>query len=484
MSTIIYLSNQTMQFVVGTPGVKKVEVKEFFEVQAPEGSVINGIFMDTEAFVGFLKNLWKERKLPNKDVYLVVNSTKFIGRAVDLPNLNDAKTFEYIQREFADMEQAENSIFAYVPLPSEDKNLRRVYAEGIEPDYLKEYVEVFEEAGVTLKGIVSGEGSIITLADHTIGQAHRTFVLQIAGKMTLTTILWVNGTFSYYNSVRCFHEKGSEDYAIDLARSVSQIKQFMMAHQIEYPLECIVLAGIDDAYYSTCLEALMMQGIQENIESFSKQCGPAIAFNGDAGESIFAISGLFNGGKNQNYLNRYKKTTKKSKLPKVGKSGKIIFATAAVMLIALGITFAIHSQKKAELKKLTDYNESLDVIFGVAEYNAYLSRNSFLVEQHNAIKNVDENLDTYPIGSKKIEQIIEKCALGYATVEMKSFDADAGVVNFTAKAEDVEKINQFITRLLGQEVFNDIDYTGYNYNAGEELWDINMICTLSEAAGK
>ena len=43
MSTIVYLSNQQVQVVTGSPGKAKIRIEQSFEAQAPEGSIINGI---------------------------------------------------------------------------------------------------------------------------------------------------------------------------------------------------------------------------------------------------------------------------------------------------------------------------------------------------------------------------------------------------------------------------------------------------------
>ena len=85
MSTIVYLSNQQVQVVTGSPGKAKIRIEQSFEAQAPEGSIINGIVMDTEAFAEFMKEFFRMNKLPTKDVTLVVNSSKFVGKTIEMP---------------------------------------------------------------------------------------------------------------------------------------------------------------------------------------------------------------------------------------------------------------------------------------------------------------------------------------------------------------------------------------------------------------
>ena len=48
MNTVIYLSNQQIQVVVGSPGERKVVIEKSYTVDAPEGSIINGMIMEQE----------------------------------------------------------------------------------------------------------------------------------------------------------------------------------------------------------------------------------------------------------------------------------------------------------------------------------------------------------------------------------------------------------------------------------------------------
>jgi hypothetical protein len=81
-------------------------------------------------------------------------------------------------------------------------------------------------------------------------------------------------------------------------------------------------------------------------------------------------------------------------------------------------------------------------------------------------------------------QLIDTCASNYVTVQFGSFDADSGRVILTAEAENVDDINKFIRELNSQDIFQKVDYTGYSYDTTAKLWDINVTCTLTEAAGR
>ncbi len=484
MSTVVYLANQQIKVVTGTQGNKKIVVNEYYAGDAPDGSIINGMIMDMELFAGFLRDFWAQNRLPVKDVILVINSTKFVGKTIEMPALNDRKTLEFIEREFADVRRDDDFLYGHIQISSENK-MKKLYVEAIYPDFIKDYIEIFSEIGVKLSGIYSGESSLIGLISMTTGKKYKTFIIQIADRMTLTTLLWVNGGFYYFNSTRCFHEQGTEDYANDIAKSVSQIIQFMQAHQIEYPLESVVLAGINASAFPLYREAIYSQGVQANIEIFDD--GSIQYNNVDIQNALQPASGLVQNGKWQNYYTLFHHNSKHTKKPGEERSvaGFVaIGVSLAVMLIGLGAAYTMKLIKKNELEKIKEYNENPITMMDVARYDVLLQRNSFLLAQYNAINDIDENIYTYPVGNNVVMNKITECAGKYAEVTFESFQAEQGNIVISASSDTVDNINIFIKNLMSEDIFSRIDYTGYTYDDSDGLWDIHVSCELAESAGR
>ena len=479
MSTVIYLANQQVQIVTGNSNGKKITINQSYTLDAPEGSIINGIVMDADSFIGFLRETWVSLRLPAKDVIVVINSSKFVGKNIEMPVLKDSKTLEFIEREFTDINKGDSYCYGYIPLAVEGKT-KRVYAENIPTDFIKDYLDIFTEAGIKVKAIYSGESSIINFVAQTAGKKYGTFILEIADRMMITTLLFVNGAFYYFNSTRCFHEQESEEYAQDMARSASQIIQFMQAHQIEYPLETIILAGVNPLNIYTYSEAILQQGIQAPVQIFSDD---KIQAGVDIQNSIHATSGLISTGKFQNFLTLFRTSKKKDEEKTGSKAGMfIIIGAVAVMLIALAAAFTVKILKQRELKEAEEANQSMAM--QVTWYDMVVAENTFISAQYNSIVGLDENIYTYPVCNTEVRNLINKCAGNYAEVSFESFDADSGVVSFTATSGTVDEINLFIAELNKQDIFNSVDYSGYSYNEGTENWDIHVNCTLAESAGR
>lgn len=487
MSTVVYLANQQIQIVSGMSGKNTISVKQSYTLQAPEGSLINGIIMDPGLFISFMTETWKQYALPAKDVYLVINSTKFLGRSIEMPVMKDKKRADYIAREYAEMGRDEDMIFSYIHIDSLDNKMEKVYAEGIEPEFISEYIDIFAEIGVKLAGIYSGESSLITFTEKTAATQNKTFVLIVADAMTLTTLLWVNGSFYYYNSSRCFQEPGTMEYAADIAKSVSQLSQFMQANQIDYRLENIQIAGVNPNDVDMYQEAMRDRGIDILVRVFQFATG-GLLIDPNLQNYLHAVAGLYNGGKGENFiLQLNNKKNKKEDVVKDVDTSKalitvgIIFAVMLLITIVLALLTAI---QKNELNAIEDYNNSPNVIMQTTEYDMLMGRNEYLTMQHDAITKVEEDLSTYPCGNTTVLQVFELCAFGYANVEYLSFDANEGTIEIKAMAPNVDDINKFIRELSEKDVFNRIDYTGYTFDNETQMWNINVTCTMAEAAGR
>lgn len=486
MRTVIYLANRQIQVLVGKAGNRKISVDRYLTCDAPEGTVINGMIMDTEGFVDFLKEYWKQHSLSTKDVILVSNSTKFVGQTIEMPYMNDRRTLQFIKREFADIDRNEDKLYGFSRLKGAPKHMQRVYAESVSPDLVREYMEIFEAAGIRLRAICSGESSIIKLVGMTLATQYDTFMLQIAGSMTLSTVLFTNRTYTYYNSVRCFHEQGTEDYAQDIARSVSQLRQFMQANQMENELEHLILAGIDPADLELYIQGIRAMGINIAVKIFSAPDSIGGLEAANAQHFLFAASGFIDNEARSNYV-KIMQHRKKGKKESVDKSGYVVIGITAAVMLAGWLASALYAaERKNALQEVLDYNNSILTQAQLSSYDELTERNSFLVGQYASIANINENLETYPWLTSAVIQIIEQCGAAYdMSISITSCNADTGTTNMvvTTKGDDVRKINAFIHELSAQPAFYDVSYTGYSYQSNG-TYSVNVTCTLAEAAGR
>ena len=485
MSVSVFLSNQIVQIAVGTRG-KKGSVKNIYTALAPEGSIINGIVMDQEAFVSFLRQFWSVNTIPTKDVYLIVNSNKIAGKNVEVPVMNEKKTLSYIMREFSDMqrEEAENTI-AYAPLGQDKKSkIRKTYAEIAQKDQLAEYLQIFDEAGIELKGIVSSESSIIGYAAQTLAPKYGSFVLQIENGNLVYNVLFVNGEYKYYNSVRCFNEYGTPEYYNDCVRSLSQLSQFMQVEKIQGGIERILIAGFNNPNTEAYKSALYNAGIDAPVDILNPAVSSDNRLNFEAQKALFAVSGLYDQGKYSNFLNHFSaKEDSKSVDPRLKGRLITIFGTLIAMLVIFGVCLTLRLILESRYDELKSFNNSATTKMQVAEYDAAVEERDALVNKYSSINNVVETVESYPVCTDEIIDVLEETARGYANIEILSFDAEAGQVTFSAKSDEVQDIYKYIDKLLAEDIFRSVDHTGYTLESDGQ-YDIHVTCTLVESAGR
>ncbi len=486
MSVSVYFSNQIVQVAVGKRG-KKGTLQTVYSSVAPEGCIINGIVMDPEVLGNFLNEFWVLNNIPKKDVYLVVKSNKIASKTLDVPILDKKKTFGYITREFSDMqrEEEENTI-AYTKLSRDAKKKKiKIYAEMAPKEQLREFINIFSNMGIALKGIISAEGSIIGYVKSTMAKGNGTFILQVVNGNLVSNVLIVEGDFTYYNSVRCFNDVGTPEYLEDLARSLNQLQQFMSTQKITAPIERVYVAGTEKADLSAYNYVVSNQGVNAPCELVNAGIADS-NLNFLAQRALFAYSGLFDQGIESNFLTNFdmKKEDSKALDPDMKKRVIKIVATLAVMLILFGFFLTKRLIAQSKYDELHSYNTSPTTTLKVLEYENAVADRDAMQNKYNSINTVIDTIDSYPVCTDEVIEVIEETAKGYADIEILSFDADTGHVAFTAKSKVVGDIYKYIDRLLSEKIFMSVEHTGYTLEEKTNYYNIRVECILAPSVGR
>lgn len=487
MSVSVYFSNQLIQIAVGSRG-KKGTLKSVYTTTAPEGSIINGIVMNAESLGRHIRQFWEAQNIPKKDVYLVVNSNKIAGKSIEVPSLSDKKTLAFIMREFSDMQREDDeNTLAYISSGyDKKKKINKLYAEMAPKDQLREFMAIFADMGIVLKGIISSESSIIGYAQKNIAQTCKNFVLQIINGNLVSNVLFADGEFKYYNSIRCFNEPGTDEYLDDLARSLNQLQQFMTTQKLTSEIERVFVAGTSKSDISQYTGVVREHGINSPIELYNTRISNNIGLNHEAEEALFAVSGLYDQGKNSNFLSHFslKDDAEKNLDPATKRRIVTVFGTFVLMAVLFGVMLTMRLIREARYNQAHDYNTSPAVMLQVAEYDAAVEKRDSMLAKYNSINTVVDTIDSYPVCTDEIIRKLEDTAQGYADIDIISFDAEAGKITFSAKSASVNDIYKYIDKLLEEDIFMTVNHTGYVYDEKDELYDIHVDCTLAESVGR
>lgn len=179
MATILYLSNKLVQVVEARRKGKTVSIQNVWQAQAPEGSIINGIITDEEAFLAWIKNFFVKNKLPRKEIALVVNSSQFSHKVLEFPRLKDGEIRKMVPREFSE-NRTENTLFTYFVLESENASKKqRLLATAVERSFLQSYINFFKQAGIEISSIDSEIDCLVRLFSNAPEVQRKTCLIQI-----------------------------------------------------------------------------------------------------------------------------------------------------------------------------------------------------------------------------------------------------------------------------------------------------------------
>ncbi|MDD3253179.1 MAG: hypothetical protein PHV18_11530 [Lachnospiraceae bacterium] len=491
MSTVIYLSNQDVKAVVGTGKANQATVTRVCRAQAPEGSIINGLVTNEETFVPFLKNFWEENQLPKKDVTLVLGSARTVTRPIQVPKMPHKKMMEYLPREFAAMEHTDDPVYSYVVLWQEG-TMRQVIATMLDRRFLQPHVERFQALGVKLSSVVMAAAAEIQALDQLDYIRDKTCIVQMLDGMTLLNIVYVNGHYYQLSRGRIFGERGTPAFGVECARSISNQQQFLKTQQIEESITHIYLGGEFQAEdIEVCKESVMQMDASLEVQVLYEEPNGAIHFQEEQDNEQFehfvtSAGGLMTPRDHGNLLYQYRQDPEairrrrallRSLAPTMG----------AVLLLAL---FAL-TQMLTFFSRMDKVNEQMNyldntaVMEKIAEYDQLNAENTMLEERIGVISRTKRNLDSYPVYTSAVKQVIMECAAGLSTAQITDYAQETGGVTVEASSQNAENVHQFVSRLEARtDLFEGVYYDGFDYDERSGAWHTTVVCYLAGQTGE
>ena len=473
----LYLSNRTILAAVGSGGRGSVSVQKLCRKTDENGCIVGGIVTDAEEFKRLLSAFWEENALPKKDVTLVVDSAQFISRAVDVPVMNEQKTREFLRLEFSSVERAADPIFSWQILTRDRKTkMDRVLATMVERTFIRSYVELFAAMGITLDAVIPALlGAVQVLGK--LPQLHSgTALVQLMDEAYVTSVLFSDGVYTYSSKKRMFNEQDTPAYGAELAQTVSNMLQFVQAQRMEKALNAVYFCGAQK------LESCVASIRAIEMEGAALDASPVIRLSGETEgcEFLCAAGGLLKAD-GVSVLAQYR-----AGIRQPASRGRI----RNLALVLLGFTvlagalLALLLSRQAKLRALNAYNTDADHLAQAAEYDSANAELNGKLAQYNAYLAAEKDIESYPVADSGLNAVLAECADGLANLDIISYDAETGILKFNATAAEVEKINQFVDLLRQRDSFESVSYTGYAWQEQEGQWLINVVCYLSESAGK
>lgn len=478
MASILYLSNKLVQFVDAGGKGKTVTVHNVWQAEAPEGSIINGIITDEEAFLTWIKDFFAQNKLPRKDISLVVNSSQFNHKVLVFPKLRDAEIKKMIPREFSE-NRTENTLFTYYMLEG-DANTRRqrVLATAVEKDFLLSYISFFKQAGIEITFIDSEINSLVRLFSNSLEVQKKTCLLQVLDGQEVISMLFIKGCYYYSQKNRLLHHDVAEELTGELESIRARLLQFLTSQQIKEPVETIYLCGNGQ-------DALKPQMAEVEIFTGRKIVLLNKAIKRKKVEFVYPVGSLLGKKQGISFYRQLRQEQKEKR--KQQELLNLLLPPGIVLGVGLLITAFMGNSYFSGLRELKQIQKNMQESVnatGNASYEMALASVGAMEYKIDKVESIWDHLMSYPTINSYVEQKLEECAGSSISIEIKSFQRDSGVLTLEAYADNVQEINGFITSLQAQDLFETIEYSGYTYVSGVDHYNIHVVCCMAESAGR
>lgn len=480
MATIVYLSNRLVQVVEAKAKGKTVAVQNIWQGETPEGSLINGIITDDDAFSAWLKAFFLKNRLPRKDITLVINSTQFNHKVLEFPKIKDSEIRKMVPREFSE-NRTENTLFTYFTLDESGGTARRlrIFATAVEKGFLVSYMNFFRQAGIEVTAIDSAIGCMVRLFMNSPEIHKKNCLVHMLDGREVVSMLFVRGVYYYSQKSRLFNNDAAEGETVrELNTITDRIVQFAAAQQIKEPISQVYLCG--NGQHSIGLG-------NENLYQYrgDKVLSVSRSVRKHGAEFIYAAGYLLSQRREGSF---YKQIIREqAEVKKRRETMELILPSVGVLAVCLIITIFLGNRYFSGVEELRVHQQNMQdsaLVNANASYELATTNAASLTAKSEIARSIWQHLLSYPTINSSVEQILNECAGGSVTLEIKGFQRDSGVLSIEAFSTDVRSINGFISNLQEQEIFEDVQYSGYTYTSGANNYSIHVVCSMAEGAGR
>lgn len=479
MITSVYLSNNNVQVLLGEPKGKGAVIREIYETRLEEGCLINGVITGAAELKEQLSTFWNSNQIPKKNVAVVINSTQFVQKDLELPNLNGRKLMALIPNEFLDTERGQDSIYDYMEQSKERRGkMAQIHAVRAERSFVQSYVEVFREMGIELSSITTSLCAAMKTLDVLPELGGETCIIEILDGNSMTSLLWEHGQCVYSNKSRLFSEEGTDDFAREAVQNVNSIMQFHASRKSEYKIDKAYLCGMSEITRDKCKPAISALGLQaEELTgegAFSLEGGRHLF-----GDCVFASGTLLTLSKDVNLYRAWKKNPKESE--KKNEILKTVLPGAITLGLCLAITGGLLIFNKIKENKIESIEEFLSDETNISlanEYSRLEMENTKLSHRISALSGVQNAIASYPVMDSAVNEVVNACGGTAVNIAINSYDSATGALTMDASASQVTEINSFVKRLQEAPIFSSVEYSGYQLEEKKGQYNIDVACYL------
>lgn len=468
MTTSVFLSNNTVFAACGqekkglSAGARSVIYK------MPEGSLLNGMITNEQELTEQLRGFWKREGLPEKGVRLVLESSNFSVKTIDLPKMKKKEAAGVIRREFADIEHYGEKLYDYTFLQEKESG-GQALAVMVDRNYIETWKQIFKNIGVTLEGITVSRETMARYFASCEELQGGSAILLLLDDMILTSVLWSGEELVSADRKRMFSAEGTEEFYTEISRSVSSIRQFFTGQKAGKMPKKVYLCGFGKEDVKRC---------QASLDDFGLPM-EALQLKDPYADNLVAAGGLLKAKKPMNLLLALKDQEKADK--SVGEFAKRFVPVACLLGICIVGAVGLAVAGSIRMAKATALSEYLTDVEKMSEKQQVeiLRRDIGNMERMlSEIEQIKSMKDSYPVVDSKVTDRIRQAAEYDMDVRVLSYDAATGELRLYINTPIVDSVNQYITTLKNTGMFVNVNYVGYSYLESTGRYQVEVSCTM------
>ena len=310
--------------------------------------------------------------------------------------------------------------------------------------------------------------------------ANKTAIFLFFEDSGVTSILYKNGVYLYSTRSRIFSERGTLDFGTE---NISGIVQFYATTTSGIPITDIYYAGCMEDDFEVCLDGIHMM----NLQAALLQVDAIYEAQGNPEDWLVCAGALVDDKTKQ--VNLYQKWKKSGGMDKVVEKEsfvKHIVPPVITLAVCMALFGAVSVWNLLESEKIDDINDWINdsqIQQQYQEADEVMKESERLVEQKLQVEQMKQNLETYPDLDADIIARIVDVSGSNMNVEVKSMDAETGLLTFHAVSSAVIDIPEYVNKLTQTGLFSSVDYSGYQYQDGEYTLDLSCILKAIDAGG-
>lgn len=430
---------------------------------------------------------WKRALLAYKakehpgSVKLVLPSNYSSARISQIPFATGkqlAKMAEHVVSE-----SAAEGIVDYGITYADKKQGVTVCCASVEENICNRLLAMCEEINLPVRAITVPMEAYLRGLSQLKTYANKTAIFLFFEDSGVTSILYKNGVYLYSTRSRIFSERGTLDFGTEIVRNISGIVQFYATTTSGIPITDIYYAGCMEDDFEVCLNGIHMM----NLQAALLQVDAVYEAQGNPEDWLVCAGALVDDKTKQ--VNLYQKWKKSGGMDKVVEKEsfvKHIVPPVITLAVCMALFGAVSVWNLLESKKIDDINDWINdsqIQQQYQEADEVMKESERLVEQKQQVEQMKQNLATYPDLDADIIARIADVSGSNMNVEVKSMDAETGLLTFHAVSSAVIDIPGYVNKLTQTGLFSSVDYSGYQYQDGEYTLDLSCILKAIDAGG-